>query len=323
MYSKTMKSLLASLFALMLAFSFAFAPLRALAANAAPNAGEGIATSPSEIGSTSKPIVSDWQQTFVRDHYGLFTKSQAEEWNQKACEMAAKYGVGCYLVVVDDLDNYSSARSYAKDYFKYYTLGCGNRDSAILFLLAVDSRDYVTITYGGGVDVFTDVSVDKLESHIVSYLKKNNWVNAATSYYDDCESVLAYLAANGKPANDYYANDYPNPDENNFGIEECLIIVAIGLILGAIIARVIVNREKAAMLTAVKKSEAGDYLDRSSLTLTEATDEFVNTTLVATPRVQESSGGGGGGGRFDGGFGGFGHSSIDVGGFGGSSGGKF
>ena len=141
----------------------------------------------------------------------------------------------------------------------------------------------------------------------------------------DCSDALAYLAEKGKPANDYYADDYDNPEEEMF--EAIIFIVIVALVIAAIIARLIVNSEKKAMLTAVQKSEASDYLDRSSLTLTEKTDEFVNTTLVATPRVQversSGGGGGGGGGRFDGGFGGFGHSSIGSGGFGGSHGGKF
>lgn len=325
MYSESTKKLFTSLFAIVIAVMLAFAPGVALAATASPDAGQGIATSPGEVGSTSDPIVSDWQQTFVRDHYNLFSQSQAKEWNDEACEMAAKYGVGCYFVVVDDLGNYSSARSYAKDYYQYYSLGCGSRDSGIMFLLAVDSRDYVTITYGGGVDAFTDVSIDRLENHVVSFLRNNNWTGAADRYYKDCDEFLAYLAANGKPANDYYANDYPDPEPEELGVESYIFMVIIAMCIAAVIALVIVRREKAAMVTAVQKTEAGDYLDRSSLTLTESTDEFVRTSLVTTPRVQEtrSSGGGGGGGRFDGGFGGFGHSSIDIGGFGGSHGGKF
>ena len=157
----------------------------------------------------------------------------------------------------------------------------------------------------------------------MSYLRNNNWTSAAESYYDDCGEMLAYLADHGKPANDYYADDYANPEEA--GWEAVIFMVIVALVIAAVIAGVIVRGEKAAMLTAVKKTEAAEYLDRSSLMLTKSTDQFVNTTLVATPRVQEvrTSGGGGGGGRFDGGFGGFGHSSIDIGGFGGSHGGKF
>lgn len=322
MYSKTMKSLFTCLFALVLAASLSLMPSLALAATASSNAGEGIATSPSEVGSTSNPIVSDWQQTYVRDHYGLYDQSQVSSWNDKACELAAKYGVGCYFVVVGDLGNYNSARNYAINYYQRNSLGCGSRDSGIVFLMAVESRDYVTLTYGGGVDAFTDVTIDKLETHMLKYLGDNKWTNAANSYYSDCESALVYLAANGKPENDHYASDYPNPEAHQFGPGDGLIIIAIALIIAAIIARAIVAGEKRAMLTAVQKVEAGDYLDRSSLTLVESTDEFVNTTLVATPRIQESSDGGGGG-RFGGGFGGFGHSSIDSGGFGGSHGGKF
>ena len=45
-------------------------------------------------------------------------------------------------------------RDYAKNYYISNGLGYGDEQSGILFLLAVGSRKYVTITYGEGVTGF-------------------------------------------------------------------------------------------------------------------------------------------------------------------------
>ena len=328
---KLFKKICSTITALVLCASIALVPgVAAYAADPSPDFGQGIATSPSEVGSTSKPIVSDWQQTFVRDHYGLFTTSQAKEWNNKACELAAKYGVGVYVVIVADLGKHTNdkgnpARNYATDYWNTYNLGAGNRESGILLLLAVDSRDYVTITHGGGIDAFTDVTLDNIENDIVQYLRRNNWESATDAFYEDAEEALDYLATNGKPMNNYYAGDYADSKPT---VADLGIFGIIAAVVSALFSSRVVSSEKKAMKTAKEKSEARDYVDLNSLALTVQTDQFVNSTVVATPRAQEkSSSSGGGGGRFGGGFGGGGFSSIGGGfgggSFGGGHGGKF
>ena len=86
----------------------------------------------------------------VRDEMGLF---DADTYSQlEASAEAASDGHDCdvYFLVVDSIGD-ADQRQYAKDYYLANGLGSGSEQSGILFLLAVGSRKYVTITYGEGV----------------------------------------------------------------------------------------------------------------------------------------------------------------------------
>ena len=97
----------------------------------------------------------------VRDEMGLF---DADTYSQlEASAEAASDGHDCdvYFLVVDSIGD-ADQRQYAKDYYLANGLGSGSEQSGILFLLAVGSRKYVTITYGGGVTAFTASSRSKM-----------------------------------------------------------------------------------------------------------------------------------------------------------------
>ena len=98
----------------------------------------------------------------VRDEMGLF---DADTYSQlEASAEAASDGHDCdvYFLVVDSIGD-ADQRDYAKNYYISNGLGSGSEQSGILFLLAVGSRKYVTITYGGGVTAFTDTASSRLK----------------------------------------------------------------------------------------------------------------------------------------------------------------
>ena len=283
------------------------------------------------ISTAFAPLAFASQEPYVRDEYGVLSTSDRSDLESQAEAMASKYNIGVYLLVVDDVGS-QSARSYAKSYYKDNDLGVGQLKAGILFLIAVDSRDYVTITYGdaggktipdaGGVDAFTDARIQNMENDILKYLRNDDWTGAAKVYYQDAEETLAYLAANGEPMNNYRLNNSSSQEEDESdGLFAKLlgILAAIGIPAGVAGAKV--SGEKKAMKTAREASEASSYLQRGSLELSVSNDQFVNSTVVAAPIPKHDDDDDRG--AFGGGFGGFGSSSIDFDGFGGSGGGKF
>lgn len=116
----------------------------------------------------------------VRDEMGLF---DADTYSQlEASAEAASDGHDCdvYFLVVDSIGD-TDQRQYAKDYYLANGLGSGSEQSGILFLLAVGSRKYVTITYGGGVTAFTDYRIEQIEDAVVPYLSDNDWAGPPPS----------------------------------------------------------------------------------------------------------------------------------------------
>ena len=279
------------------------------------------------------PLAYAAQAPYVIDEYGVLSASEYQSLESKAEGMADDYNIGVYLLFVDDVGG-QSAREYAKSYYKNNDLGVGSLKAGILFLIAVDSRDYVTVTYGdaggktipnaGGVDAFTDARIQNMEYDIIQYLKKNDWSGAAKMYYNDAEETLAYLAENGEPMNNYrldYSDSTRNEDDEGDTLLSRLLGVLAIIGIPAAAAGSTVTREKNAMKTAREAREASAYLQQGSLKLNVSNDQFVNTTLAVAPIPKHDDDDSGG--AFGGGFGGFGGSSIDFGGFGGSDGGKF
>ena len=88
----------------------------------------------------------------VRDECGVFDADTLADLEEQAESASDGHGVDVYFLVVDDIGD-ADQRDYAKNYYISNGLGYGDEQSGILFLLAVGSRKYVTITYGEG-DVY-------------------------------------------------------------------------------------------------------------------------------------------------------------------------
>ena len=230
----------------------------------------------------------------VRDEMGLF---DADTYSQlEASAEAASDGHDCdvYFLVVDSIGD-TDQRQYAKDYYLANGLGSGSEQSGILFLLAVGSRKYVTITYGEGVTAFTDYRIEQQEDEIVPQLSDEEWADAAYTYIDMCDDALDYYADHGEPID----------VDNDIGLEDLLIAMIFPLGISAFICLILYRRMK----TARQKTEADEYMP--GFTLRVKRDRYTHTTRERTydPPQKESNSSGG--------------SSVDSDGFGGSSGGSF
>ena len=102
----------------------------------------------------------------VRDECGIFDADTLADLEEEAESASDGHGVDVYFLVVDSIGD-ADQREYAKNYYISNGLGYGDEQSGILFLLAVGSRKYVTITYGGGVTAFTDYRIEQQEDEIV------------------------------------------------------------------------------------------------------------------------------------------------------------
>lgn len=159
----------------------------------------------------------------VRDEMGLF---DADTYSQlEASAEAASDGHDCdvYFLVVDSIGD-TDQRQYAKDYYLANGLGSGSEQSGILFLLAVGSRKYVTITYGGGVTAFTDYRIEQIEDAVVPYLSDDDWAEAASEYLSMCADTLDFYAEHGEPLdvdNDTSGLAHPAPHRHRRAHDHC------------------------------------------------------------------------------------------------------
>ena len=230
----------------------------------------------------------------VRDEMGLF---DADTYSQlEASAEAASDGHDCdvYFLVVDSIGD-TDQRQYAKDYYLANGLGSGSEQSGILFLLAVGSRKYVTITYGGGVTALTDYRIEQMEDDIVPKLSDGDWAGAARTYIEMADYTLDYYAEHGEPID----------VDNDLGAEGLLFVIGIPAAIAAGVCLVFYHQMK----TAKEKTEADDYMPGLKLRVKRDVYTHTTQTRVYDPPKEEKSSGGG--------------SSTDSDGFGGSSGGSF
>lgn len=133
------------------------------------------------------------EMPLVMDTYELFKPEATAELEQKAQDASAGHGVNVYLLTVSDIGG-QNVREFAKDWYRNYDLGYGEGKSGILFLIALDSRDYVTITYGGGVTAFTDYRIAQIEDKIVPMLSDGTYYKASDTYIEMCADTLDFYA---------------------------------------------------------------------------------------------------------------------------------
>ena len=127
----------------------------------------------------------------VRDECGIFDADTLADLEEEAESASVGHGVDVYFLVVDSIGD-ADQREYAKNYYISNGLGYGDEQSGILFLLAVGSRKYVTITYGGGVTAFTDYRIEQIEDAVVPYLSDDDWTEAASEYLSMCADTLDF-----------------------------------------------------------------------------------------------------------------------------------
>lgn len=249
--------------------------------------------------------------TYVTDAYGLFNDEQRATLEAKATELAQKYNMGVYLLVVDKmngLDNPTSAQrtNFATSFYRANDLGLGSGKDGIMLVIAVKSRDYVTIAYGQGSYSFSDEGIAAMEDAVKEELGSNNWYEGCEAYYDKIGEQLEYYSVKGEP--------WTEPDFLSLVLK---VLAILGIPAG--VAHAKVRREEDAMFTAREQTEAANYLIPGSLSLTQATDTFSHTTHMVVPIPQHDDSDSGGGSSFGGG----GWGGGGGGGFSSSGGGKF
>jgi len=259
-----------------------------------------------------------YKGTYVTDNSGVFSDNQRMELEADATALAEQYKMGVYLLVVDymqdsngrDLQDPSSTQrtNFATSFYRANGLGLNKNGSSygdgIMLVVATKSRDYVTIAYGQGSYSFSDEGIKAMEDAVTDELGSDDWYGGAEQYYSRIKEQLAYYDAKGEP--------WKEPDLLSFILK---ILATLGIPFGVASGKI--KREKAAMVTAREQYQADNYLVDDSLVLTTSTDNFVNTTLMATPIPKHESS------SDSDGFGGGGWGGGGGGGFSSSGGGKF
>ena len=272
------------------------------------------AVSDSTSPDAAQPVSASASGPFVMDNYGLLSSGEYQDLESRCRSMADSYGVGVYLLLVSDIGS-QTARDFAIDYYIANNLGVGADRSGILFLIAVDSRDYVTVTYGQGVTCFSEYQIGEMEDAIVSYLSDDQFVAGCQEYVGQCEAVLAsynpQTASSGSGSVSSPASSSGSTQVLSSHVDEDTtqtILICLGIAL--VIAVGVCFALRAQLKSVAVARNATAYELRDQFRVTASNDVFTGRYVTKTPKPKNDDDSIGG-------------SGFDVGGFGGSSGGKF
>lgn len=257
--------------------------------------------------------VSGQAVSYVADEAGLLSTEEIASLEEKAAALASEYKIDPVILTVVSLQG-SSAQDYADDYYDTH----GYQEDGVLFLLAMEERDWYISTSGSMIYALRDYGIQQLGEMVVPYLAEELWydgfccfLDALPDYWDSYQS--------GTPMDgyaDYSGDDYHGEQEEVLYYEESSPNFFYSLFAGLAIAGVSIGVMRSSMNTKRAQRSAGAYMVDGSWNLYQHRDLFLYSNVTKTRRqennssgkskgggssVHRSSGGrrhGGGGGKF-------------------------
>lgn len=250
----------------------------------------------------------------VTDSAGLLSGEERIELEEKAQDLRAEYDMDVVILTVDSLGG-KSAQDYADDYYDDNGYGYGENYSGILFLLAMEEREWYISTCGDAIYAVTDYGVEQLGETVVPFLSTGLYYEAFTTYlvllpdYFDAYQDGRPIDGHADYSGDYYRGERDEVLYSDTGRTHASFPIA--LIIGLVAATVTILIMRASMNTKRPQRSAGVYLRSGSYHLRTHQDMFLYSRVHKVRRQQNNNSSGGGssvhrssGGRSHGGGGG-------------------
>lgn len=214
------------------------------------------------------------------DNANLFSASDEAVLARRLDDLSAQYGVDVVIATTNDSRGMQIGM-YAADLVDYN----GFKTDNIIFVIAMDIREYTCVTTGYCITAFTDYMLEEIYDAVESDMREGDYSAAANTYIDLCARALEQ-AKTGAPY------DVGNPLDPSTFIERFSIGLVISFIPAFFIGWLIARAKKNAMKTARPQRSAESYL--RDMRLTRERDIYLYTTT--TRRKIETNNGGGKGG---------------------------
>ena len=237
---------------------------------------------------------------YVSDYAGILSSDEQKDLRDRAASVSAQYDFGVYVVVVDDHTQYvnGSIEDFAEEIFHSYGLGVGETEEGVILAMSMKERDYDIYAHGEfGNYAFTDYGKGQLADSFLDNFRRNDWAGGFRDFINNCDKII-HQAKDGNPVDIWI----PDPDPVETGPSFDGFKAAISLAMGALFGGGAVGGMKRSMKTAVKQTQAENYI-RGGVNLRGERDTFVNRTVTRTRIRQEnnsSSSSRPGGGHFGG-----------------------
>ena len=235
------------------------------------------------------PAATEAQLWNITDTVGLLTSDEDLTLEARAEEISAQYGVGIYLLILEDYSEYyDDPYETAYELYHQNTLGLGEDRDGVILLMSMSDRKYATFFYGPKAEYAFDAYGQKLmEEEFLDDFRDDDWYDGFEDYLEVCDEYLARAEA-GDPVR----GDYSSAGGSSVGGIGTTILVCLGI--SAVIAMIVCLILRGKMKSVRKGTHADAYVT-GSLNLTASRDQYTHTTETRTKIEHESSDSGGGG----------------------------
>ena len=234
------------------------------------------------FGMFTLPIFAQDEEQFVYDPSYTLTDNQLSELNDQALRISQQYECAVHFVMIDDASiNEYNIQDYSEDLYLYNNVfGYGNSRDGFMLVINTRTRCYWLLAYGNFANyALTDYGKDWLSERFVDNFGNNDWYGGMKDYLSGSEQVLKQ-ALKQEPIDIY--------DEPKTINETSFIGIIFSAIAGIFTAFVTTNGYKKEMQTAVKATNAYNYLDNNRTNVTHRRDNFTHTTVTRTKIETES-----------------------------------
>ena len=236
-------------------------------------------------------VFAESQLWHITDDAGILTSDENSELEAYAQSVSETYGVGVYIVIVNDYsDYYDDPYETAYQIYHEYTLGEGDDRDGLILLLSMDNRKFATFFYGPQAEyAFDAYGQELLEHYFLDDFRADDWANGCRHFLSGCEYFLSQ-AADGAPIRE---DDYSSDSDSSGSSFRVISWRVIGLIaFGSMFFSLIVCVLLKSKMKSVRKASAANAYVSGDLNLTASHDQFTHTTETRTRIERESSSGG-------------------------------
>ena len=238
----------------------------------------------------------------ITDTVGLLTSDEDLTLEERAEEISAQYGVGVYLLILEDYSEYyDDPYETAYELYHQNTLGLGEDRDGVILMLSMSNRKYATFFYGPKAEyAFDAYGQELMEEEFLDDFRDDDWYDGFEDYLEVCAEYLARAEA-GDPVR---RDDSSAGGSDGSGIGTTILVcLGISAVIAMIVCLILRGKMKS-----VRKGTHADAYVAGSLNLTASRDQYTHTTETRTKIEHESSDSGGGGSSACSGGGGSGRS---------------
>ena len=230
----------------------------------------------------------------VYDEAQLLSAEEVEGLEGEIRAVKESTGLDFAVVTTDDAGG-MTAREYANHFYDSNAIGAGQSKNGALFLIDMDNREAYIVTNGFATNCLNSRVQDILDE-VFEYLPDGKYYESAIAFLETSEYYINTNSNHYDPVSDTVT------EHHFYQTWEIVLAILLPLVVAGAVFGIVCG-----LYSRTGKTVPYPFRQQSKLDLTQAEDQFINTT-VTTRRIESSSGGGragggsgGGGGRGGGG----------------------